>query len=78
MWLDDYREAMDYVAKYFGKDCCWYKIVCSWDGGAFIFTPDPDDWTIVYFRKSHRIEKHFKDTWRNREHKEIIYKGDVE
>ncbi len=46
--------------------------------GDFVFeTDDPDVWYVMS-HKTFRIEKHFDDTWRNPEHKEVIYEGDFQ
>ena len=75
MWLSDYIEAIKAMQEVFG-DSCFMSIHSSWDGLSFIFKPEIDSpESYVYYRKSGRIEKHFKDTWRDPEHRIIIKEG---
>lgn len=79
MWLSDFEEAIKNVKAIVG-DCCFMRMDWAFDGSAVIFYPntglEADDVHYIYFRKSHRLVKRYADTWKNPEHKEVIYAGD--
>lgn len=77
MWLSDFEEAIVTMREVLKECCGLMKIEWTWDGERAIFSGEAGEKSyLVYFRKSHRIEKHYEDTWRNPEHKEVIYEGD--
>ena len=78
MWLSDFEEAIKKVKAILG-DCCFMQAQWAWDGSKLIFYMntfiEPNDGYLVYFRKTHRLEKWYGNTWKNPEHKEVIYEG---
>jgi len=76
MWLSDIESAVKNFRKIFGDCCGWTGIECSWDGTLFSFkTDNPDGSYYIYHRKTRRIEKVWKDTWRTGR-KEVIFEGE--
>lgn len=75
MWLSDYVEAIKVMQEVFG-DTCFMSICSSYDGSAIIFKEEmQSDESYVYYRKTGRIIKTYKDTWRNPEHHIVIKEG---
>lgn len=79
MWLSDFEEAIKKIKTILG-DCCFMQTQWSCDGSKLIFHMNtfinPNDGYLVYFRKTHRLEKWYGDTWKDPKHKEVIYAGD--
>ena len=76
MFLSDYVEAIQKMIEICGNGV-WYDVSCNFYGD-FIFKTDIPDYYFIMSHKTHRIEKIYKDTWRNPEHKEVIYEGDFQ
>lgn len=74
MWLSDFANAIQRMIKLCGDSC--FKRVSTSIYGDFIFETDSSDFYFIMSHKTFRIEKRFEDTWRNPEHKEVIYEGD--
>ena len=74
MWLSDFMTAIEVMEEVFGNSC-FMSINCSWDGSALIFTPELDSKEYyIYHRKTGRIEKHFKNNWRDPNNSVIVIK----
>ena len=77
MTLRDFQEAIERFKNVLGEySYGWDELKPSWDGSCFIFYNNSSGNYFVLDRKTHRIEKHFTDTWTNPDHKEVIYGGD--
>lgn len=75
MWLSDYELAIEAMRDAF-EDACFEAIYCSYDGSLFIFEPVRNgDCQYNYYRKTGRITKTYKDTWRNPDHMTVIKEG---
>ena len=74
MFLIDYYNAIEKVAEILGSwsSICFRKIRNSYDGSKFIFEADPDT-IYVYFVKEEKLERHYRDTWRDPMHKDVLY-----
>lgn len=76
MWLSDFEEAIAAMKEHC-KCSCYSKIEVGVFGDRFIFTPDGIvDFEYIYFRNTKTIYRVYSDTWKNSEHKDLIYKGD--
>ena len=74
MTASEYKEAIETVLRVYG-DTCWSSITHSWDGKRILFTTmNNEGWYLVYFVKTHKIVKQYKDTWRTGK-REVIYNG---
>jgi hypothetical protein len=76
MFLADYFEAINALMEHLGGySCCFNEIVAGLDRMCFKMSNGEK---YVYFYQNRRIEKWYFDTWKNPEHKEVIYEGDEE
>lgn len=58
MFLEDYNKAIQVMIDTLGPcSCCFYRIICSYDGSAVIFETSVPGVRYIYFIKSGRIEK---------------------
>ena len=73
MPLNEYKDAIALMEQFIGNGN-FTSISCSWDGSAYIFkTGDPDTSYFVVFPDTRTIEIRYADTWRNPDHKEVVY-----
>lgn len=72
MWLTDYEQAIKDMMKVFGNSC-WKSITTDVNGN-FIFetTMEHADYYYICYHRTGRIIKVFNDTWKNRDHWELI------
>ena len=77
MPLSQYKKAIELMEHFMGNGY-FTSISCSWDGTAYLFkTGDPDTSYFVVYPEEGFIEIRYADTWRNPDHKEVVYKEDV-
>lgn len=75
MYLNDFKEAIEAMEKHSGWSC-FSLIQISAFGDRFIFLPYRiNDFFFVYFINNGKIVMQYSDTWKNPEHKTVIYKG---
>lgn len=77
MFLIDYLDAINTLAECLGGacTCCFNEITAGFDRICFKMSNGEK---YVYFYQNRRVEKWYFDTWKNPEHKEVIYEGDEE
>ena len=73
MFLLDYARAIEYLSDVLESytSVCFRCINFSVFGDRVMFTAEDRETTYVVFRTG-RVEVHYRDTWRNPEHKTII------
>lgn len=75
MFLIDYSRAIEYLSDVLESyaSICFHSITCSVFGDRIIFTADDGQTNYVVFQTG-RVEVHYRDTWRNPEHKTVLRK----
>lgn len=77
MFLQDFQKAINILIAALGEKqyfICFESIAHSYDGKRFIFSIDKESYYVVDIH-SGRVGKNYNDTWRNPEHREILYEG---
>ncbi len=73
MTLEDYKEAIQTFQKY-DPTFIPVSLTHSYDGRRIIFNTR-EDYYYVYYVNTHKIVKHFRDSWRTGR-RETVYRGE--